>query len=181
MMAFNKMNEEGENKEEIRHNLLKYCELDTFAMVKILEKLRKVVDVCGTRSCRVLKHHAVGVYVNSLFDSYKIFCNPLADGLVCVFKHENEWYLAKFDNTSHDKYDKVQTYECHIFKSDKEGELSSEIYLYEKGFSYDRDEIYKLVEQDNPEISEAAFKRYEEMKINDLLACIKEFTGEAES
>ena len=33
----------NEEQEEVRKNLLKYCELDTFAMVKIWEKLKEVV------------------------------------------------------------------------------------------------------------------------------------------
>ena len=32
-----------EEQQKIRHNLLKYCELDTYAMVKIWEKLNEVV------------------------------------------------------------------------------------------------------------------------------------------
>lgn len=32
-----------EEKEKLRHNLLKYCELDTYAMVKIFDKLNEVV------------------------------------------------------------------------------------------------------------------------------------------
>jgi CRISPR/Cas system-associated exonuclease Cas4 (RecB family) len=35
-------NVEAEAKEKIRKNLLKYCELDTLAMVKILEKLKEI-------------------------------------------------------------------------------------------------------------------------------------------
>ena len=33
-----------EEQERLRHNLLKYCELDTYAMVKIYEKLKEVID-----------------------------------------------------------------------------------------------------------------------------------------
>jgi hypothetical protein len=33
-----------EERESIRHNLLKYCELDTLAMVEIYNKLRKLYD-----------------------------------------------------------------------------------------------------------------------------------------
>ena len=33
-----------EEAERTRHNLLKYCELDTYAMVKVWERLRNVVD-----------------------------------------------------------------------------------------------------------------------------------------
>ena len=32
-----------EEKEKLRHNLLKYCELDTYAMVKIFDKLNEVI------------------------------------------------------------------------------------------------------------------------------------------
>ena len=32
-----------EEQESTRHNLLKYCELDTYAMVKVWEELRRVV------------------------------------------------------------------------------------------------------------------------------------------
>ena len=32
-----------EEQEKLRNNLLKYCELDTYAMVKIWEKLKEVV------------------------------------------------------------------------------------------------------------------------------------------
>ena len=33
-----------EEAEQTRRNLLKYCELDTFAMVKVWEKLKEAVD-----------------------------------------------------------------------------------------------------------------------------------------
>ncbi len=33
-----------EEAQKARHNLLKYCELDTYAMVKVWEKLREAVD-----------------------------------------------------------------------------------------------------------------------------------------
>ena len=32
-----------EEAEKTRYNLLKYCELDTYAMVKVWEKLREVI------------------------------------------------------------------------------------------------------------------------------------------
>ena len=37
-------NYSGEELEEIRKNMLKYCELDTYAMVKIYKKLNKIVE-----------------------------------------------------------------------------------------------------------------------------------------
>lgn len=45
MNAFANMQkmEEGE-KEKMRQSLLKYCELDTLAMVRVLEKLRKEIN-----------------------------------------------------------------------------------------------------------------------------------------
>jgi hypothetical protein len=36
---------DGKKREEIRENLLRYCELDTFAMIKIYEALRGMVRV----------------------------------------------------------------------------------------------------------------------------------------
>jgi len=33
-----------EEQEKVRHSLLKYCELDTYAMVKIYDKLKEVVQ-----------------------------------------------------------------------------------------------------------------------------------------
>ena len=33
-----------EDAAKTRHNLLKYCELDTYAMVKVWEELRRVVE-----------------------------------------------------------------------------------------------------------------------------------------
>ena len=45
MNAYANMGSLNENdKEKLRKNLLKYCELDTLAMVKIHEKLMEVVD-----------------------------------------------------------------------------------------------------------------------------------------
>ena len=32
-----------EEREKLRHNMLKYCELDTFAMVKIFDKLQEII------------------------------------------------------------------------------------------------------------------------------------------
>ena len=40
--AMEEMNEE--DRENTRRNLLKYCELDTFAMVKVWEELVKVIQ-----------------------------------------------------------------------------------------------------------------------------------------
>ena len=37
-------NLEDDERDELRHNMLKYCELDTFAMVKIYDKLKEVVE-----------------------------------------------------------------------------------------------------------------------------------------
>ena len=34
-----------DKREELRYNMLKYCELDTFAMVKIYDKLKEVIEV----------------------------------------------------------------------------------------------------------------------------------------
>ena len=34
---------DGHNRTEVMYNLRKYCELDTFGMVRILEELRKVI------------------------------------------------------------------------------------------------------------------------------------------
>ena len=34
-----------EEQAKLRHNLLKYCELDTYAMVKIWEKLKEVTSL----------------------------------------------------------------------------------------------------------------------------------------
>ena len=43
MNAFANMSKlSKEEQEKLRHNLLKYCELDTYAMVKIYEKLQEV-------------------------------------------------------------------------------------------------------------------------------------------
>ena len=36
---------EKEKQEKLRYNMLKYCELDTYAMVKIYEKLKSVIDI----------------------------------------------------------------------------------------------------------------------------------------
>ena len=36
-------------RERTRRNLLKYCELDTYAMVKVWEKLREAVGGGGVR------------------------------------------------------------------------------------------------------------------------------------
>ena len=45
MQAFAKLQnmEDGEEKNRLRESLLRYCELDTMAMVKILEQLRRNV------------------------------------------------------------------------------------------------------------------------------------------
>lgn len=44
MSAYANMNKlSQEEQEQLRHNLLKYCELDTYAMVKIFEKLEEVI------------------------------------------------------------------------------------------------------------------------------------------
>ena len=43
MNAFQKLGKMSkEEQEKLRNNLLKYCELDTYAMVKIYEKLKKI-------------------------------------------------------------------------------------------------------------------------------------------
>ena len=39
----NLKNLEKEEQEKVRENLLKYCKLDTYAMVKIWQKLNEVV------------------------------------------------------------------------------------------------------------------------------------------
>ena len=45
MTIFPKIKGMPKEEQEIpRHNLLKYCELDTFAMVKVWEKLLEVVS-----------------------------------------------------------------------------------------------------------------------------------------
>ena len=38
-------NLEDDERDELRHNMLKYCELDTFAMVKIYDKLKEIIEV----------------------------------------------------------------------------------------------------------------------------------------
>ena len=44
MSIFPKMKDMSpEERERTRHNLLKYCELDTFAMVKVWERLKEAV------------------------------------------------------------------------------------------------------------------------------------------
>ena len=46
MVAFQAMEHmDDEQRERTRRNLLKYCELDTFAMVKVWERLREAADM----------------------------------------------------------------------------------------------------------------------------------------
>ena len=40
-LSLKDLDKEEQNK--LRHNMLKYCELDTYAMVKIYEKLKEVI------------------------------------------------------------------------------------------------------------------------------------------
>lgn len=117
---------------------------------------------------RFVRNNPVGTYVNSQNESYDICVNPCSQGLMCVFKHDGNWYFA--DLSFIDVWGK---YECGIFHSDKDGEVDDWKPLLIKNFEYDEKKIFS-----NEHNYETNLKSFHALRSKDLCACINDFVGE---
>jgi len=117
---------------------------------------------------RVVRNNPVGTYVNSKNDSYDICENPCTQGLMCVFKHNGEWYFVDLSFI-----DDLGKYECAIFHSDMNGEVENWKPLVMKHFEYDEKKIFG--DEHNFETN---LKYFHALRSKDLCACINDFVGE---